>query len=163
MNANTNTTTTTATTKTDTNADRGTRSQITSSEGTDNQAHERDRRRRRKLTKGQSAPSPRGQGPQTVFQNPLTECTGFQRDVLATVIHSDETHGIGLKGELEGYYGEKINHARLYPALAGLEEKELITVSKADGRTNEYAATARGKRALDQCVCYLAGVSLDDS
>jgi DNA-binding PadR family transcriptional regulator len=83
---------------------------------------------------------------------PLHDLTAFQRDLLVVVDSIDESEvskGLRLKGVLEDYYGEPINHGRLYPNLDDLMEKGLLSKSDVDGRTNEYRLTSRGLRELD--------------
>ena len=43
--------------------------------------------------------------------------TAFQRDLLRTLAKTDEQSGLSLKTDLNTYYGEEINHSRLYQNL----------------------------------------------
>lgn len=85
----------------------------------------------------------------SVAAGPLTDCTAFQRDILAVLEQvGDKPHGLAIKDELEVYYQNGINHGRLYPNLDTLVDKGLIEKGKLDNRTNYYQLTRRGKREL---------------
>ncbi len=73
-----------------------------------------------------------------------TDLTAFQRDLLA-LLTEDADYGLGLKDHLESYYGEDINHGRLYHNLDQLVERELVEKVALDKRTNEYRPTAEGR------------------
>lgn len=49
---------------------------------------------------------------------------------------------------LEDYYGNEVNHGRLYPNLDELVERDLIAKSELDKRTNEYEFTDDGYELL---------------
>lgn len=80
---------------------------------------------------------------------PLTDLTGFQRDLLAVVAGLDEPHGLAIKESIEHAYGTpEINHGRLYPNLDTLVDKGLVDKGTKDRRTNSYTITERGRREL---------------
>lgn len=79
---------------------------------------------------------------------PLHELTAFQRDLVYLIAGLGDSHGLGLKTELEDYYETEIHHGRLYPNLDSLVDKGLVTKSKKDARTNAYALSDEGERAL---------------
>ena len=84
---------------------------------------------------------------QTTGQEVARELTAFQRNIL-TVLAEEPRYGLAIKRELESYYGEEVNHGRLYPNLDDLVSKGLIKKSELDKRTNEYALTDEGVDAV---------------
>ena len=78
----------------------------------------------------------------------MHDLTGFQRDILYVVASFDSPHGLGIKEELESYYGKEVNHGRLYPNLDDLVNKGLLDKGEHDRRTNYYGLTDRGNREL---------------
>lgn len=78
----------------------------------------------------------------------MYDLTEFQRDILTIIAGLDEPHGLAIKEALDDYYGEDINHGRLYPNLDTLVEKGLVEKGEKDRRTNEYRVTERGCREL---------------
>lgn len=79
----------------------------------------------------------------------MHDLTGFQRDCLYVLAGLEDPHGLAIKEELDNYYGDEINHGRLYPNLDALVEKGLVDKGKLDDRTNVYTLTRRGKRELE--------------
>lgn len=77
--------------------------------------------------------------------------TAFQQNILA-VLSREPMYGLAVKRELEEYYGEEVNHGRLYPNLDDLVTMGLVEKSELDKRTNEYALTDQG---LDAVVDHL--------
>jgi len=75
------------------------------------------------------------------------DLTAFQQNVLF-VLAEEARYGLAIKRELEDYYGEEVNHGRLYPNLDGLIERGLVEKSELDKRTNEYALTDDGQAVL---------------
>ncbi len=75
------------------------------------------------------------------------DLTAFQQNVLF-VLAEEARYGLAIKRELEDYYGEEVNHGRLYPNLDGLIERGLVEKSELDKRTNEYALTDDGQTVL---------------
>jgi len=78
----------------------------------------------------------------------MFELTGFQRDVLYCIAGSEEPYGLGIKAELEAYGDTEVNHGRLYPNLDTLIDKEYVTKSQIDDRTNRYELTDAGREVL---------------
>lgn len=74
----------------------------------------------------------------------MEELTGFQRDLLYVIAGLDEPHGLGVKEELEHYYGTEINPGRLYPNLDALVDAGLVRKGTRDRRTNTYEITPDG-------------------
>lgn len=79
----------------------------------------------------------------------MHDLTGFQRDCLFVIAGLGEPKGLAIKSELDEYYGDDINHGRLYPNLDVLVDKGLVEKGKIDDRTNYYALTRRGERELE--------------
>jgi DNA-binding PadR family transcriptional regulator len=75
------------------------------------------------------------------------DLTAFQQNVLF-VLAEESRYGLAIKRELEDYYGEEVNHGRLYPNLDALIERGLVEKSELDKRTNEYALTGDGQAVL---------------
>lgn len=80
----------------------------------------------------------------------MHDLTGFQRDCLYVISGNEGAKGLTIKADLDDYYGEEINHGRLYPNLDTLVEKGLVSKGKLDDRTNEYSLTRRGERELEE-------------
>lgn len=79
----------------------------------------------------------------------MHDLTGFQRDLLCVVAGLNGPKGLEVKAELDAYYGNDINHGRLYPNLDTLVEKGLIEKGRIDDRTNSYTISQRGERELE--------------
>ena len=75
--------------------------------------------------------------------------TAFQRDLLRALAKTDEQSGLSLKTDLRTYYGEEINHSRLYQNLDELVAHGLIKKRRRDGRTNSYCLTEAATTALE--------------
>jgi DNA-binding PadR family transcriptional regulator len=81
--------------------------------------------------------------------NALADLTAFQRDLLLALSHENAQKGLALKTDLADYYGEEINHSRLYQNLGTLVERDLVAKAARDRRTNEYSLTETARRALE--------------
>ncbi|WP_049902227.1 helix-turn-helix transcriptional regulator [Halorubrum distributum] len=79
----------------------------------------------------------------------LADLTAFQRDLLWALSHENGRKGVALKANLTDYYGEEINHSRLYQNLDTLVERDLVAKEARDKRTNEYSLTEAARRALE--------------
>jgi len=84
----------------------------------------------------------------------VNDISKFQTRIL-TILSEDSRYGLAIKRELEEYYGEKVNHGRLYPNLDKLVNKGLVEKSELDKRTNEYALTDDGRSALRRDILWL--------
>jgi DNA-binding PadR family transcriptional regulator len=90
------------------------------------------------------------------------ELTAFQQNIL-TILSDDARYGLAIKRELETYYGDEVNHGRLYPNLDDLVEMGLIEKSELDKRTNEYGLTEEGVEAVfEQLSWVFSNVATDD-
>nr|WP_049890652.1 helix-turn-helix transcriptional regulator [Natrinema versiforme] len=87
----------------------------------------------------------------------MPELTGFQRDLLYTIADAAPAKGTKIKAALEDYYGEEINHGRLYPNLDELVDSGLVWKGERDKRTNEYGLTGAGEALLAQRCEWQAG------
>lgn len=87
------------------------------------------------MSEAQSAPD--------VQERTAHDLTAFQQNIL-TVLGEEPLYGLAVKRELENYYGNEINHGRLYPNLDELVERGLVAKSALDKRTNEYELTDEG-------------------
>ena len=72
------------------------------------------------------------------------DLTRFQLEILFQLSDVGATYGLGLKRALQDYYGEEVNHGRLYPNLDNLVEADLVEKSQLDKRTNQYELTSEG-------------------
>ncbi len=91
------------------------------------------------------------------------ELTAFQTNVLV-ILAKEPMYGLAIKRELESYYGDEVNHGRLYPNLDELVELGLVEKSELDKRTNQYALTEDGYEAvLDGVRWTLSKVVIDES
>ena len=75
------------------------------------------------------------------------DLTAFQQNIL-TILSEEPMYGLAIKRELESYYGDEVNHGRLYPNLDDLVELDLVEKSELDKRTNQYALTETGREAV---------------
>jgi DNA-binding PadR family transcriptional regulator len=80
----------------------------------------------------------------------MENLTAFQRDILYVAGGLDTPYGLAIKRGLEEYYGEGVNHGRLYPNLDTLVEMGLVEKSSIDRRTNRYTVTESGLAAIDE-------------
>ncbi|OYR76137.1 hypothetical protein DJ71_18595 [Halorubrum sp. E3] len=80
------------------------------------------------------------------------ELTKFQEHILRVLAEieadGEKQYGLHIKRRLESYYGEEVNHGRLYPNLDTLIEEDLLEKIELDKRTNKYELTERGRRVL---------------
>ena len=83
----------------------------------------------------------------TVDPGIARELTAFQQNILV-ILAEEARYGLAIKRELEEYYGEEVNHGRLYPNLDDLVEMGLVEKSELDKRTNQYALTDAGETAV---------------
>lgn len=79
----------------------------------------------------------------------MYDLTGFQRDLLYVIAGLGNPKGLAIKQELDEYYGDEINHGRLYPNLDAIVQKGLVQKGQKDNRTNAYSITQRGQRELE--------------
>lgn len=80
----------------------------------------------------------------------MQELTAFQRDLLYVIADLDRPYGLGIKRELESYYGSDVNHGRLYPNLDELVEAGFLQKEALDDRTNAYRLTEEGSALIDR-------------
>ncbi|SFR31046.1 MULTISPECIES: helix-turn-helix transcriptional regulator [Halorubrum] len=90
-------------------------------------------------------------------RNALADLTAFRRDLLWALSHENARKGTALKADLADYYGEAINHSRLYQNLDRLVERDLVAKRARDRRTNEYRLTETARRALGARRAWQAG------
>lgn len=85
---------------------------------------------------------------QTTLPEPDT-LTQFQFHLLG-ILADGPQYGLGIKGDLEDYYGKETNHGRLYPNLDTLVDKGFVEKSELDKRTNQYEITDQGRAFLER-------------
>lgn len=88
-----------------------------------------------------------GSGIESDIEQIAADLSDFQTKALLTLA-SEDRYGLGIKQRLSEYYGEEINHGRLYPNLDELVDHGLVDKSERDRRTNNYAITERGRRVV---------------
>ncbi|WP_020221920.1 PadR family transcriptional regulator [Halarchaeum acidiphilum] len=84
------------------------------------------------------------------------DLTAFQKNILV-VLAEEPRYGLAVKRELEEYYGEEVNHGRLYPNLDDLVGEGLVEKSELDKRTNQYALTDAGVEAVFDDLSWALG------
>jgi len=90
--------------------------------------------------------------PQTADDgHPGAGLSAFQQEILRQLFDEPD-YGLGLKRDLEAYYGKEVNHGRLYPNLDELTERGLTEKTQQDKRTNEYALTDEGRYVVRSLV-----------
>ncbi|ELZ96033.1 transcriptional regulator [Haloferax mucosum ATCC BAA-1512] len=96
------------------------------------------------MSKDKDSPDkPTGTNRSTAQNVYTTDLTAFQWDILVT-LSREPMYGLAIKRHLEAYYNSDVNHGRLYPNLDTLVERNLITKSELDKRTNQYELTTTG-------------------
>jgi len=80
----------------------------------------------------------------------MHELTGFQRDLLYCVAALDEPSGSEIGHELAEYSSTEVNHGRLYSNLNDLVGEGLLSKEEKDGRTNQYALTAKAIGLIEE-------------
>ncbi|OAQ52659.1 hypothetical protein HTG_10055 [Natrinema mahii] len=80
----------------------------------------------------------------------MDQLTGFQRDLLYVIAGKDRPSGQAILDDINGYIEQPVTHGRLYPNLDTLVEKDLVEKGQLDRRTNYYALTPKGRRALQR-------------
>jgi DNA-binding PadR family transcriptional regulator len=81
--------------------------------------------------------------------------TQFETDILR-VLACGDNYGLGIKDALEAYYGEQVNHGKLYPHLDTLVRRDLVDKGQRDRRTNDYRLTGPGRATLQARINWLA-------
>lgn len=77
----------------------------------------------------------------TLYDHPMNQLTGFQRDLLYCIAGTDDPYGLQIGRELEKYTSTEVNHGRLYPNLNTLVGKGLVEKQSKNDRTNLYTLT----------------------
>lgn len=90
------------------------------------------------------------------------DLTAFQQDILV-ILADGERYGLAIKRALEALYDtDEINHGRLYPNLDQLADAGLVEKTSLDKRTNSYALTEAGERAVNARLKFLVAAIDDD-
>lgn len=83
------------------------------------------------------------------FDGLYANLNAFQRDLLFALEQVGPCKGLAVEEHLEEYYGEELNHARVYTNLNKLIGYSMIFKRQEDGRTNRYDLTSRGEGAIE--------------
>jgi len=70
--------------------------------------------------------------------------TGFQRDILYTIIGQERPHGIDIKEQLSEYYAGSVSNGRVYSNLDILVERGYVDKEPETERSNRYVLTEAG-------------------
>ncbi|MFC7097546.1 PadR family transcriptional regulator [Halobaculum marinum] len=89
------------------------------------------------------------------------DLTAFQQNILV-ILSEEAMYGLAIKRELESYYDAEVNHGRLYPNLDDLVELGLVEKSELDKRTNQYALTETGRKAVLDRLNWVVGKYVTD-
>lgn len=84
----------------------------------------------------------------TQTAQPMTDRSGFQRDLLVAIRDNPGASGRALGKQLEQHYGD-VTNARLYQNLSTLVEAGFASKRPADDRSDAYRLTEDGRAALD--------------
>ena len=96
-----------------------------------------------------SEATPAGDAPEPTPD--VTDLTEFRQRILY-ILAEEARYGLAVKHELERYYDAEIYHGRLYPNLNDLVTAGFVEKSKLDERTNQYALTDAGVRAVEELL-----------
>lgn len=77
----------------------------------------------------------------------MEDLTAFQRDTLFVIASLGEPYGLAIRDALTDYYGEEVNHGRLYPNLDELAERGYVEKRRGGDRKNAYTLTEAGREA----------------
>lgn len=80
----------------------------------------------------------------------MDQLTGFQRDLLYVIAGMDRPSGQEILDRINEYVEDPVTHGRLYPNLDTLVDRDLVEKGQLDRRTNYYALTPKGERALEE-------------
>lgn len=107
-------------------------------------------------TEGETETAPHNGRTHDVLEDQGPEAlTRFQYDCLLEIGATAPVIGLDIKRRLEEYYGQEVNHGRLYPNLDSLVDAGLVEKREADGRSNHYRLTADGQRVVHDRVAHV--------
>lgn len=94
---------------------------------------------------------------------PLSDMTGFQRDVLFVIAHlnGENPNGVRIRRELREAYSDEINHGRLYQNLRELVNEGFVEKRPVDGRTNAYRVSTVTREYLQAHAAWVEWRLLD--
>jgi DNA-binding PadR family transcriptional regulator len=70
--------------------------------------------------------------------------TGFQRDILYTILGMESPHGLEIQERLDEYYSGRVTRTRVYSNLDILVERNFVEKGQKTERSNRYALTDHG-------------------
>ena len=80
----------------------------------------------------------------------MDDLSEFQRDILYVCAGMENPYGLGIKEELDQYYGSEVTPSRVYMNLDTLAEKGLIDVRVVDNKTKNYTLTAEAREQIEK-------------
>jgi DNA-binding PadR family transcriptional regulator len=92
----------------------------------------------------------------------MQKLTEFQKNIL-NVLVGEPKYGVEVKKALEEYYGEEINHGRLYPNLDKLADRGYVDKLSLDDRKNEYAVTDEARAEIRDEIAWRVESYIDGS
>jgi DNA-binding PadR family transcriptional regulator len=92
----------------------------------------------------------------------MQDLTEFQKNILNVLI-GEPKYGIEVKKELEEYYGDEVNHGRLYPNLDKLADRGYVDKHTLDERKNEYAVTDEARAGMRDEIAWRVENYVDGS
>jgi len=99
--------------------------------------------------------------PQTttdVTPNPMTDLSGFQRELLVALESlGEKPKGLTVKDRWEAQNEDTTTTGRVYPNLDELVDGGYVIRGEKDRRTNFYEITADGKEALADYRSFISG------
>ena len=84
---------------------------------------------------------------------PAADLSLFQR-VILLILAEEPRYGLAIKEALTNYYGEDINHGRMYTNLDQLAEMGYVLKGQLDKRTNLYSLTEEGHEVLQSDLAW---------
>jgi predicted transcriptional regulator len=95
--------------------------------------------------------------PVSVEELDIAEASAFQRDLLFNLmrVENEEPNGVDVEQQLREFYGEEINHSRLYQNLRELVSIGFVKKQQTDGRENIYKTTEPARTIMSEYADFL--------
>lgn len=89
------------------------------------------------------------------YRHALSDCTAFERDLLAAVAHRGPANGIQIKEEFAKVREDRVWNAHYYEKLDGLVTRGYVNKDPVSDSENEYSVTEGGREALHRYAEWL--------